>query len=114
MVGKTKSATKAQQERFSELQRIGCIACNVSRLGFRHAEIHHITRSGRRMGHDYTIPLCAWCHRAVPDGNLSPSDMDRLIGPSLARNKRRFVEVYGTELELLERVENLREKHGTH
>ena len=114
MVGKTKAATKAQQERFSELQRIGCIACNVSRLGFRHAEIHHITRSGRRLGHDYTIPLCAWCHRAVPDGNLSPKEMEGRIGPSLARNKRRFVEVYGTELELLERVEKLREIYGAH
>ena len=112
MVGKTKSATKAQQERFSELQRIGCITCRIR--GFRYADIHHITKGGRRMGHEYTIPLCSWCHRGVPDGNLSIPEMDRLIGPSLARNKRRFVEVYGTELELLERVEKLREIYGAH
>jgi len=114
MVGKTKATTKAQQERFNELQRIGCIACHVGGRGFRYAEIHHITQAGRRLGHDYTIPLDPWCHRGVPDGNLSIQEMESLIGPSLARNKRRFVEVYGTELELLERVERLRERHGTH
>ena len=53
------------------------------------------------MGHDFTIPLCPYHHRGVIQ------DFEVWKGPSLADGKKPFVEHYGTELELLEKVNNL-------
>ena len=108
MVGKTKSATKAQQRRFLDLQMVGCIACRIEGIADDHrpepADIHHITMGGRRLGHDYTIPLCPWHHRGVGVAGLPDSVLEAVKGPSLARSKRAFVARYGTELCLLEHV----------
>lgn len=105
MVGKTKAATKAQQRRFTDLQMVGCIACRIEGLADDHrpepADIHHITMGGRRLGHDYTIPLCPWHHRGVGVAGLSDSVLEASKGPSLARSKRAFVARYGTEMQLL-------------
>ena len=111
MVGKAKSPTKAQQRRFQDLQELGCITCRLSGRGYRAPQIHHLVE-GYRLGHDYTIPLCAWCHQGLPDGNLAPSRMEYEIGPSLARNKREFTARYGTERELLEKTERLLERRS--
>lgn len=109
MVGKTKAPTKAQKRRFQDLQMVGCIACrldgNSSDSNPEPADIHHLTAGGRRQGHDATIPLCPWHHRGISVTGL-PADMLReLKGPSLARDKRAFVEHYGSELMLLEITE---------
>ena len=96
----TGKPTKAQRARFLALQDMGCAACS-QRGVHRPAEIHHLVRGGRRLGHDFTIPLCAWCHRGVPDDGLSVSDAELILGPSLARSKRDFVRFYGSEIDLL-------------
>ena len=105
MVGKTKAATKAQQLRFTDLQIVGCIACRIEGLADDNrpepADIHHITMGGRRLGHDYTIPLCPWHHRGVNVSPLPTSTVEMMRGPSLARSKRAFVARYGTEMQLL-------------
>ncbi len=101
MVGKTKAPTKAQKQRFQKLQELGCICC-LKEGGYRAPDIHHITDCGRRMGHDYTIPLCPYHHRGVI---TDPHEIYR--GPSLADGKRPFETCYGTELELLSQVNNL-------
>lgn len=84
------------------LQEVGCIACRI-RFGMgAPADVHHITEGGRRLGHDFTIPLCPWHHRGIsafPDRVATEK-----YGPSLAKSKREFVGEFGTEKTLLHRV----------
>jgi hypothetical protein len=82
----------------------GCIACQM-RLGTHEpTTVHHITDSGRRMGHLFTIPLCPWHHQGFIKSGKSGAQMLAIFGPSLAKSKSEFEKVFGTELELLERV----------
>lgn len=105
MVGRTKSPTKADRQRFRILQELGCVACRLEgRYGVA-PQIHHITDRGRRMGHQYTVPLCPWHHQGIPPNGLTTPEAERVAGPSLERSKARFVERYGTEMELLERID---------
>lgn len=85
---KWKPADKKQKQRMALLKSVPCCAC-----GAWDVEIHHITDCGRRIGHDATIPLCVSCHRT---GEVS-----------IGRSKSTFVETYGTELELLARVNKM-------
>lgn len=102
MVGPQPAPTVAERRRFDALHELGCIACRLD--GFRHipAEIHHLVEGSRRLGHRHTLPLCPTHHRGVFE-----SVFDKLKGPSLARSKRDFVAEYGTERELLARVDKL-------
>lgn len=102
MVGKTKSRTKAQQRRFDALKEMGCICCIKRGLGPTPPEIHHDTDCGRRRGHDYTLPLCPWHHRGKHDAGAAAAEA--VAGPSLARNKRAFIEEFGTEESLRKEV----------
>lgn len=104
MVGRTKPPTKADRRRFDALQQMGCISCRLEGRAGVLPQIHHITDRGRRMGHQYTIPLCPWHHQAIPLATLTTPETERIMGPSLERSKAAFTERYGTELELLERV----------
>ena len=105
MVGKTKAATKAHKRRFMALQDMGCIACAFEGIPFEPAEIHHITSCGRRLGHEYSLPLCPHHHRGVNLSALPEQALYDLKGPSLARHKREFVARYGSELQLLRIVD---------
>lgn len=92
----TGTPTKAQQERFEAIRSVGCVSC--LRLGIRSAcEIHHLTIGGRhgqkRRGHDFTIGLCPWHHRGDPSGVWSTE----ALGPSYAREPRRFREEFGCD-----------------
>lgn len=70
----------------------GCVACLIDRVPPRPAEVHHILRGGRRIGHLFTIPLCPGHHR---DGTGAPG--------LIARHpfKARFEARYGNEELLL-------------
>lgn len=82
----------------------GCIACKL-RLGTHEpTTVHHITDSGRRLGHLFTIPLCPWHHQGIIKYGATGKKMEAVFGPSLAKSKAEFVRVFGTELELLEKV----------
>ena len=83
---------KQDKERFEKLKRIGCIACSKKSL-FSEPIIHHIrkhTGLGLRPPHDQTIPLCPEHHNM---GN-----------ESVHLNKTKFVELFGSELQLLDEV----------
>lgn len=100
--------TKAEVRRFTLLAReVGCLACRKDgRANF--ADIHHPVEGGKRRGHSHTAPLCPWHHRGVklmPDASLEVNTAS--FGPSLAHNKRAFVERYGTERELVELADKL-------
>lgn len=60
------------------------------------------------MGNEFTVPLCYWHHRGVLPPDCKTSTIAELTyGPSLAKSKRRFTEQYGTEAQLLQKVNNL-------
>jgi hypothetical protein len=82
--------------RFDKLQRIGCIACHILGI-FSQADVHHILSGGRRKGHQNTIPLCPWHHRGVGSGQ----------GPSLANGSKPFHATFGTQQDLLTKVNEL-------
>lgn len=87
------------------LQDIGCICC---RIEGQPSDVHHLVDRGSRAasGGDYaTVPLCEWHHRGVPRNGLRPSEALFHFGPSLALQKRLFIRTYGTERELLAKVE---------
>lgn len=97
--------SKRDLSRFDALQRIGCIACRI--LGvFSQADVHHVLSGGRRTGHKDTIPLCPWHHRGVVGHmELPPRHLD--IGPSLANGSKPFHARFGTQKELLAKVNEL-------
>lgn len=76
----------------------GCIACRIDGHGFTPPAVHHILRAGRRIGHLFTLPLCQPGHH-----------MDGLAKGVISRHpyKARFEAHYGTELELLAKLQAL-------
>jgi hypothetical protein len=102
---KSKPANKMERKRFERLAEHGCICCK-HHGHYRAAEIHHITECRKRLGHDYTLPLCEWHHRGIPPEPLGKNDTARLFGPSLAQSKREFQICYGTERELLQEIDS--------
>lgn len=77
----------------------GCIACRIDGHGFTPPAVHHILRGGRRIGHLFTIPLCDPGHH---QGGESREMISRHPW------KARFEERYGAEMELLDRLRELR------
>jgi hypothetical protein len=73
---------------------------------FRKFERHHLTE-GYRLGHRFSIPICAWHHRGVSTPDSDALAMEAIYGPSLALNKKKFIEVFGTERNLCEKVDEL-------
>jgi hypothetical protein len=89
-----------------------CVACEMDHSGFAtlmRTEAHHLVDRGNRAasgGHQATIPLCGWHHRGEPPRmDMSAAQAETIYGPSLARSKRDFVKRYGTERELLAKVD---------
>lgn len=108
----TGTPTKAERERFEALRALGCICCHLR--GFRHwpVEIHHLLSGNRRIGHAATIPLCQFHHRGQwPYGGKSMAanlkDARDLFGPSLAHGSKPFHAAFGSDDELLARVNEL-------
>jgi hypothetical protein len=103
----TSKPKKEEQQRLDLLSRLPCICCYPIVQPNR-TEIHHLVDFGYRVhsgGHMATLPLCAWHHRGVPRYGYQRSHMATVYGPSLALSKRTFIETYGTERELLQRVD---------
>lgn len=101
--------TKADQARLDAIHRLPCIACQIFGSVFcGRVEAHHIVDGGYRKhsgGHQATLPLGKWHHRGEPLTHaLTVKEMTRLFGPSLAKSKREFIRRFGTERELLAKV----------
>ena len=105
----TKKPTEAQAWRLEQIAAMPCIACEKEQCAQpNRTEVHHLVDKGTRAlsgGHDSTMPLCSWHHRGEPLEGMSSADMEFYCGPSLALSKRKFVELYGTERELLAEVD---------
>lgn len=116
-----------RDKRFKALRYIGCLACETNgKSGIAQVplwwpmkvEIHHQNTDGkagqRRLGDEFTVPLCGWHHRGVHLTNFTRKMMTLNFGPSLASESKRFRTMYGTDLEMLARANKLIEKHDTH
>lgn len=88
----------------ARLQDIGCLACLMDGRPGVPSDLHHPLK-GYRMGAAIVVPLCAWHHRGVGNGN--PLDLCALYGPSLAHHAKRFRHRYGTDQALLDYATDL-------
>lgn len=104
MIARRKKPTKAASEHMGRVKEMGCIACWLEHHRYAPAQYHHIVEGGKRLGDFYGLPLCPWHHEGEKMGNTAISRMRHEFGPSLKLHKRDFVERYGTERELLQRV----------
>ena len=97
------------------VKRLPCIACElfgVYRQPFP-TEAHHLNLDGKagqkRRGDEFSIPLCQWHHVGKLTPGVALVAMTALYGPSLARQSKRFREVFGNDDHLLSITdENLR------
>ena len=92
--------TKAQVKRFERMVEMGCICCKKLHGYWVMPEIHHIVEGSRRLGHDFTLPLCIHHHR-IPCEEF---------GPSIASGSKLFSARWGTQRELLAEVNRLLEE----
>lgn len=101
-----KAPTKDDLIRFRKLQELGCIIFGEFHGVYVEPDVHHLTE-GYRLGHRYTIPLSPYFHRGIPPDGMTTKEAEEKFGPSLAANKKEFVKQFGTERELLQRVDLL-------
>lgn len=98
----TGAPTKAQEARFQQIKlEAGCVCCRLRGLGYAPPEIHHLIEGIRRIGHDATVGLCPWHHRAVPHQGWSREACRETFGPSLAEGSKPFREAFGDDEFLL-------------
>jgi len=101
----TRAPTKYEAERIEAMKRFGCVACAVLGVpNLNDLELHHILDGGVRMGHYFSIFLCAGHHQ----GRWTEGQLD-WIEPkqrfAISDGRKRFNAVYGTERSLWERVQ---------
>ena len=87
-----KRPNKIERERLKIISEMPCYACFIDGKEVS-SEVHHIrkhTGMGLRPSHFDTIPLCSGCHRT-----------NKI---SVHLGKREFERRYGTEQEILEKV----------
>lgn len=95
--------TKSKKEHLTKVATLGCIACRIDGIQDAVAEIHHLRETagmGQRANDDEVLPLCPAHHRGTMhrpgrDGHVPSIHLDRLA----------FIAEYGTEMELLDRVQ---------
>jgi hypothetical protein len=97
--------TKYEQERIDAMKPLGCVCCAVLGVpNLEHLELHHILDGGVRMGHWFSIFLCAGHHQ----GRWTEGQLD-WIEPkqrfAISDGRKRFNAVYGNERSLWERVQ---------
>lgn len=92
-----------------DVHALPCICCGLEGIKQpSRTEAHHIVDKGYRKhsgGDESRLPLCAWHHRGICLDGRTSSGMVFDYGPSLRLHKRTFVSTYGTERELLARLE---------
>lgn len=99
--------TTDERERWSWFQEVGCLPCRKEeRMGVP-ADVAHETQGGRRTGHEFTFPGCAWHHRGHPPEGMDGAMATAFYGPSFAISKRDFQAAYGTERQLAEETDRI-------
>ena len=100
MVLKGKTPTMMEREHMRNVRDLGCIVCQLEGLFGVPAEIHHIEGKTKKNSHLKILPLCFNHHRAGYDG-----EKNNFI--SRHPYKARFTEKYGSEYDLLKKVQKL-------
>ena len=100
----TRAPTKYEAERIEAMKRLGCVACAVLSIPYAHVECHHLLDGGVRMGHWFSIPLCAGHHRGAFTA-LQRDLLDENQQVAISDGRKRFSAIYGTERQLWERVQ---------
>lgn len=85
-------ATKAEKARFLQILALGCVICGHDNHNSK-LEIHHLIEGNKRMGHGYTICLCAYHHRGVGQVHAQTA---------LSHGSKPFTQAYGTQRSLWE------------
>lgn len=96
MIGPHKKPNKAEQARMDALSKMQCPCCLMVLIHYHKVEIHHIVSGNKRLGHWYTIPLCAGHHR----GEFTDTQVMRMSAHDLVAisdGRYAFQTVYGTE-----------------
>jgi hypothetical protein len=99
--------TKAESARMARISRLRCVACWDTGLCCGKTEVHHLLSGGKRRGHAYTIPLGLWHHQGIPLLESNTELMRLFFGPSLRLESKAFHERYGSDDELLAKVDAL-------
>lgn len=100
-----KRATRAESLRIGRMKELGCCACIVYGIpNDRFIECHHIVEGNKRLGHLYTIPLCAGHHRgAWQPAQISALAPELLV--SISSGSKVFTPIYGTNRSLWDKVQ---------
>ena len=95
MALKGRAPNKAEREHMDRVSDLGCVVCRMRGYYGVPAEIHHIEGKTRKGSHFRVLPLCFEHHRGGRDSE------------PISRHpyKRRFIDAYGTEEELLRKVD---------
>ncbi len=102
-------ATAKQRARMAKVKQLPCVACRKRGAPFQCGvtEVHHLLNSSKRRGHDFTVSLCTWHHRAVPLIGCTSKAMTDTFGPSLRLASKKFHEVFGDDDSLLAETNRL-------
>ena len=96
-----KSHTKAEREHMNNVAALPCIACWVSGVITPDVQLHHIRAGvgkGQRADHFKVLPLCYLHH--IGGGH----------GVAFHAGKQTWQDIFGTEADLLRRVNKLLER----
>jgi hypothetical protein len=99
--------SKSDLKRYDALHDLGCIACHLDGYRGVPAEMHHLVDKGYRKhsgGNNATLPLCEWHHRGQPPMDFTVAYMHSTRGPSMHWHGKEFTQRYGTQRELLAKV----------
>lgn len=89
------------------IREVGCVVARLRGIGYVPCEKHHILTTGRhgtgkRRGEAFTVGLNPWSHRGIAFGEWSVHQCRDKLGPSYAREPRKFRELYPDDLLLTE------------
>lgn len=90
-----------------------CVCCRINGRSIAvrglenpgQVEIHHLNLGGhagqKRLGDEFTIPLCRWHHQGVVPPGWQLKEAQSYLGPALSRQSKAFRKLYGTDEFLL-------------
>jgi Recombination enhancement, RecA-dependent nuclease len=97
--------TKLESERIDKMLQLGCAACAFLGVpNLVNTECHHLLDGNVRLGHWFSIPLCAGHHRgAWTEGQLTWIEAHQRV--AISDGRKAFTRIYPTEWQLWDRVQ---------
>lgn len=92
--------TSAEALRIVRMMDLGCLPCaSVGYFGVTRKECHHLVSGNRRLGHWYTLCLCAGHHQGdwTTDQCQCILEKDRV---AISDGRKAFKHIYGPEMDL--------------